>query len=108
CRAAARALELACLRGPRPIVGVPGLRLALDRAANPGQAARDLLRRLEACLEPLLRDRGVEFAPSEAFAALIESAESLAATDEVTGPARLWAGEEGEALATRLAEVQAA
>ena len=108
CRAAARALEVACLRGPRPIVGVPGLRLALDRAANPGQAARDLLGRLETCLEPVLRDRGVEFAPSEAFAALIEAAERLAATDEVTGPARLWAGEEGEALATRLAEVQAA
>ena len=32
CRAAARALELACLRGPRPRPGVTGLR----RAARPG------------------------------------------------------------------------
>ncbi len=107
CRACARALELACLRGPRPIAGVTGLRLALDRAA-PSPPARDLLLRLEACLEPLLRDRGVEFAPSEAFAALIESAERLAASDEAAGPSRLWSGEEGEALAERLADVQAA
>lgn len=107
CRACARALELACLRGPRPIAGVTGLRLALDRAA-PSPPAHDLLRRLEACLEPLLRDRGVEFAPSEAFAALIESAERLAASDEAAGPSRLWSGEEGEALAERLADVQAA
>ena len=42
------------------------------------------------------------------MAALIEAAERLAATDELPGPSRLWAGEEGEALATRLAEVQAA
>ena len=34
CRAAARALELACLRGPRPQRGVAGLRRALDRAAH--------------------------------------------------------------------------
>ena len=47
-------------------------------------------------------------APAEALAALIEAAERLAATDELPGPSRLWAGEEGEALATRLAEVQAA
>ena len=47
-------------------------------------------------------------APALALAALIEAAERLAATDELPGPSRLWAGEEGEALATRLAEVQAA
>ena len=47
CRAAARALELACLRGPRPRPGVTGLRRALDRArAEP--AANALLERLEA------------------------------------------------------------
>ena len=39
CRAAARALELACLRGPRPRRGVTGLRRALDRAACRYRAA---------------------------------------------------------------------
>src|SRR6185437_1674985 len=50
----------------------------------------------------------IEIDLSAAFAALVESAERLAASDELPGPSRLWAGEEGEALATRLAEVQAA
>jgi ATP-dependent helicase/nuclease subunit B len=108
CRAAARALELACLRGPRLRHGITGLRRALDRV-HPGSGARDLLRRVETCLEPVLRiDSAIEIDPSVAFAALIEAAERLAASDELPGPSRLWAGEEGEALATRLAEVQAA
>ncbi|HET7881753.1 MAG TPA: double-strand break repair protein AddB [Acetobacteraceae bacterium] len=105
CRAAARALELACLRGPRPRPGIVGLRRALSHA--PGQAR--FLERLERCLEPALRmDTAVEIAPADAIAALVEAAERLAATDELAGPSRLWAGEEGEALATRLAQVQAA
>ncbi len=108
CRAAARDLELACLRGPRPSAGLPGLRRAVERARAEPQT-RDLLQRLETCLEPALRQAAsVEIAPGEALAALIEAAEKLAATDELPGPSRLWAGEEGEALATRLAEVQAA
>ncbi len=61
CRAAARALELACLRGPRPSHGLSGLRRALDRGRT-DLAATALLDRLEACLEPTLRiataDRG--------------------------------------------------
>ena len=93
------------MRGPRPHHGVTGLRLGLDRA----RADTALLERLEACLEPALRiDTAVEVAPALALAALVEAAERLAATDELPGPSRLWAGEEGEALATRLAVVQAA
>jgi ATP-dependent helicase/nuclease subunit B len=108
CRAAARAMELACLRGPRPSHGLSGLRRAVDRGRT-DLAATALLERLEACLEPALRiATAVEVAPAAALAAVIEAAESLAGTDEYSGPSRLWAGEEGEALATRLAEVQAA
>src|SRR5690242_3657699 len=108
CRAAARAIELACLRGPRLRHGITGLRRALDRA-RASKSARDLLRRIETCLEPMLRiDSAIEIDVSVAFAALVEAAERLAASDELPGPSRLWAGEEGEALATRLAEVQAA
>ena len=108
CRAAARTMELACLRGPRPRRGLVGLRRALDRARVEPDAIA-LLARLEACLEPALRiDTAVEVAPALALAALIEAAERLAATDELPGPARLWAGEEGEALAIRLSDVQAA
>ncbi len=105
CRAAARALEMACLRGPRPQRGLPGLRRSLARAG----AGAGFLERLEFCLEPVLRiDTAVEAAPALALAVLVEAGERLAATDEMPGPSRLWAGEEGEALATRLADVQAA
>jgi ATP-dependent helicase/nuclease subunit B len=108
CRAAARALEQACLRGPRPLRGLTGLRRTLDRATAPPEA-RDLLRRLEACLEPTLRiAAAIEVAPAEALAALVQAAERLAATDTTPGPALLWAGEEGDALATTIAELQPA
>ena len=108
CRAAARSLELACLRGPRPGPGLNALRRALDSSAG-GADAAELLARAEECLAPALRLAApLAAAPAEALAAAIEAAERLAATDETPGPARLWAGEEGEALATRLAEVQAA
>jgi ATP-dependent helicase/nuclease subunit B len=110
CRAAARALEISILRGPRPPPGLPGLRRALDRTGGPrDSAAHDLLPRLESCLAPLLRVAGaVAVAPRAALEALIEAAEALAATAAQTGPARLWAEAEGEALATLLAEARQA
>lgn len=103
CRDAARALETLCLRGPKPTPGIAGLRQAVERSAP----ATSFLVRLESCLAPALRfDSAMEIAPSEALAALIEAAERLAATDESHGATRLWAGEEGEALATRLSELR--
>jgi ATP-dependent helicase/nuclease subunit B len=121
CRADARALELAALRGPRPRPGLTGLRQRIDAARDGGarqgagldradlRAAAALLGRVETCLEPALRSgAAVEAAPAEMLAGLIEAAENLAATDDTPGPSRLWAGEEGEALATVLAALQAA
>lgn len=103
CREAARRLERACLRGPRPSHGIAGLRLAAERDA-PSIA---FLSRLEACLAPALRfDSAMEVAPAEALAAVIDAAERLAATDEHEGPTRLWAAEEGAALATSLTELR--
>jgi ATP-dependent helicase/nuclease subunit B len=105
CRQAARALETLCLRGPRPTPGISGLRKIVDRKAGAGSSA--FLNRLEACLEPALRfDSAMEIAPAEALSRLIETAERLAATDIAAGPSRLWATEEGDALATRLAEMR--
>jgi ATP-dependent helicase/nuclease subunit B len=104
CREAARTLETRCLRGPRPAHGIAGLRLRTDKAAS---SITSFLSRLETCLEPLLRiDSAMEIAPAEALAAVIEAAERLAATNDTAGPARLWAAEEGDALATRLTSVR--
>ena len=107
CREAARTLETLCLRGPRPAHGLSGLRRIVDQEAGPESPTAAFQARLEACLEPLLRiDSAMEIAPAEALAAVIEAAERLAATDDRQGPARLWAAEEGDALATRLAELR--
>jgi ATP-dependent helicase/nuclease subunit B len=107
CRAAARTLERACLRGPRPAARLVGLRLALAQARGgaPSEAVV-LLDRLEAALLPLLRvAEGYEVqAPATLLAALAETAEALAASDDRSGAARLWSGEEGEALAGAIAE----
>ncbi len=110
CREAARGLERLALRGPRPTPGLTGLRLAARRARGDGKDdAAAFLARLEGCLAPALRvaSAAVEVAPGEAFAALIEAAERLAATDEASGATRLWGAEEGEALATHLASILA-
>jgi ATP-dependent helicase/nuclease subunit B len=108
CRRGARALELACLRGPRPGPGYAGIRMALDKS-KASEVTKAFWARVEKCLEPVFRIQSAAAAdPADALTAVIEAAERLTATDEETGPARLWSGEEGEALATRLAEVLAA
>jgi ATP-dependent helicase/nuclease subunit B len=100
CRQQARALEIAALRGPRPMAGLVGLRRAIETAGEPLNA---FLARVETCLEPALRvAASVEIAPVDALSALIAAAENLAATDEEPGATRLWAEEEGDALATLL------
>ncbi len=107
CRAAARDLETLCLRGQRPSPGLGNLRLAVNKAGGAGCASAAFLGRIEACLEPALRiDAAMEIDPRTALAAVIEAGERLAETPDRSGPARLWAGEEGDALATRIAAVQ--
>jgi ATP-dependent helicase/nuclease subunit B len=112
-RRRARKLELLCLRGPAPPPGLAGLRRAIDVArarwsdpqADEDDVIGDLLARLERCLEPVLRAlTAASIPPADLMAALVAAAEALAATDQHPGPARLWALEEGEALAQVLAE----
>lgn len=101
CRAAARALERVGLRGPAPKPGIEGLR---QRAR--GEAAAAFVDRIEECLAPLLAVAGEALvAPDAALTALLRAAEALAAAPELPGPRRLWAGEDGQALAAHLAEL---
>ena len=105
CREAARKLELAGLRGARPPSGITGLRRAC--AASP--PALDLIERLRECLEPLLRMvLPQSYAPADLLSALIRAAEAVASVDDQGGETRLWAGEEGEALAAHLSDCLAA
>ncbi|GAB0116606.1 double-strand break repair protein AddB [Acidisoma sp. 7E03] len=110
-RAAARALERHCLRGPRPPAGLTGLRQAVAAARGEVPAAvADLLDRVETALLPLLRVAEGTFAqaPTVLMDALVESAEAIATTADSSGTERLWSGEEGEALAAALAELRPA
>ena len=106
-RRAARRLELACLRGPAPAPGLSGLRTALE--LKPNTAAQELLHRLELRMQPIFRIAArTDATPAEALTALIECAEAVAETNELSGAARLWSGEEGEALANHLTALGAA
>ena len=108
-RQAARRLELACLRGPAPAPGIAGLRAVLDQQASPDSTVLDLLDRLHTMMQPIFRIANrTDATPGEALAALIECAEALADTDELSGALRLWSREEGEALATHLSALAAA
>jgi ATP-dependent helicase/nuclease subunit B len=101
CREAARRLERDCLRGARPGPGLAGLRA---RKGN-----ETFLGRLATCLDPLLAlATGPDATPDHALTALLRAAEALAATDTEPGDHRLWAGEDGAALAAHLAELHAA
>ena len=107
-RAAARALEIAVLRGPRPSSGTAGLRAVLE-AKNSEPALGKWLDGLEACLAPLSQAmEGEKATLSDLLQAHIKAAEALAASTDDSGPARLWAGEAGEAMAGFVAELQLA
>lgn len=110
-RAHARALEIAALRGPRPAVGFQGLRAALTEAdvkASERKRLEKFVDRLESALAPLadMATRG-EAAFGEALAAHVHAAEALAASHEKGGAERLWAGDDGEAAARFVAELNA-
>lgn len=109
-RAAARRLELACLRGRAPEPGLRGLRYAIQSAPEgERQVCEAFLARLENALAPLLRVFAASSAaPYAMLAALIKAGEALAATDAEHGAVRLWSAEEGEALAAHLSELLAA
>jgi len=102
-RHAARLLERRVLRGPKPAPGIDGLRAALaECGADAGEMA-DMTGLIDAVAEavaPLAEACGRRTVPfRDLIEAHVKSAERFAASDEADGPARLWSGEAGEALA---------
>lgn len=105
CRRQTRLLELLCLRGPAPTPGVDGLRAAVAQVAKDPRSS-DFLERVVTCLAPLLNASAARAnSPRLLLRALLQAAEALAGTDEKSGAAILWSGEEGNALALHLAEL---
>lgn len=103
-----REMELAILRGPRPIPGFAGLHAAL-RHIEPEAGLTLWAEDLEAAARPfanLMRQ------PRASAVALLDAhiafAETLAASDTDTGIERLWAGEAGENAAALINDLHAA
>lgn len=100
-RALTRQLETELLRGPRPAPGLRGL-----KHERSGPQVTRLIKVIERVLSPLV-DQLAKPAASfkDILAAHIESAERLASDDNLLGAQRLWAGDDGEAAAHFVAEM---
>jgi len=102
-RERARSLERAALRGVRPAPGLQGIRAALG--PDEGRFA-DLLSSIEQAVQPFLAVLARTDVPlADLVEAHVRSAEALAQTDTEDGAARLWAGDAGEVVAGRIAEI---
>ncbi|WP_425410331.1 double-strand break repair protein AddB [Hyphococcus sp.] len=91
------------LRGLKPGPGVAGLRRKLDPALSGGESLETLLSALEtaAALWP-----ETEGSFAERFHAHLAAAEQLCALAEAPGDKRLWRGDDGEAGAALLAQIE--
>ncbi|MBT6095435.1 MAG: double-strand break repair protein AddB [Rhodospirillaceae bacterium] len=114
CRRFARDIEIAALRGPRPAPGFDGLRAALSEAeAETGTkiepASLEIFERVHEQLSPML-DAFNQDAPSleDLLRRHMETAEALSARDDDSGEHTLWGGEDGEAAAALMADLQQA
>lgn len=97
------ALDLA-LRGLKPGRGEEGLHTKVDASEKHREDAGPVLDALCAAFGAWPATGGFQ----ERFAAHLRIAEALAATDEDPAGARLWRGEDGEAGAAALADIQRA
>ena len=105
CRAQVRRLELMALRGPRPGAGLDGLERVVT-ATKGGQDLLPFLTALRRALTPFMVLMTSEAADlSDLLRAHVAAAEALAASDMLSGPERLWAGEAGEAAANFVEEL---
>ncbi|NQU58405.1 MAG: double-strand break repair protein AddB [Rhodospirillales bacterium] len=106
-RALVRRLEVALLRGTRPGPGIEGLRAALrDAKAELAAGVEQVIDCLEDVISPFTSPFSDAAVPlKELLQAHISFAEALAASDTQDGASRLWAGDDGEALAHFVAEL---
>lgn len=105
-RAHVRRLERLALRGPRPGPGFRGLRAALADRDDVAELM-DWLERVEkiAAATDLMTKPG-PVSVADLIAAHITFAEALAESADESGSARLWRGDDGEAAASFIADLQ--
>ncbi|TNE59487.1 MAG: double-strand break repair protein AddB [Alphaproteobacteria bacterium] len=100
-RAEAAALELLCLRGPRPAPGLQALcdLVEIQKEGTRKTQSRKLVSDLNLIFTPLLQALAAEpLNWQQVMTAFVGVAEALAATDETPGASRLWLGDAGEAM----------
>ncbi len=100
-RARVRALERVALRGVRPDPGLKGI----EKAIAENKALTAWFARMAEILKPLediAKSRAI--AMGDAIQAQVKAAEALSATENETGPARLYRGDAGEALSGLVSE----
>ncbi|MBT7527625.1 MAG: double-strand break repair protein AddB, partial [Rhodospirillales bacterium] len=116
-RARVRELERLVLRGPRPAPGFGGITAQIKAAIEQAKAtARPKLERLlvwfegvSEMLAPLVTVMEDGTQPlGTLVSAHVVAAETMAGSDEQTGAERLWAGDDGEALASFVVDVREA
>ncbi len=112
-----RELDRCVLRGARPDPGFAGIATAMKRARDDAQKYNKRLVAILDDLKPWLDNLAALLKPLEALFAkrgasideLLQThvavAEALAATDDIPGAARLWAGDAGEAAANLVANL---
>ena len=105
-----RRLERKVLRGPRPASGIGGLRVAVaDLKPDAAEGLTPLLDSLEDAMNDFTNCfQGSDTSLADLLTAHVGMAEALAASDVENGPSRIWAGEDGEALAAFVAELNEA
>lgn len=110
-RSLSRKVERRLLRGPRPGAGIDGLRrqLAAVSAAHAKVDDGDLANFFD-LIEGMAQDfAGLVGAGPVPLRTLLQAhvrfAEQLAATDDLSGPERLWAGDDGETAARFIADL---
>jgi ATP-dependent helicase/nuclease subunit B len=111
-RSRVRQVEMLALRGPRPESGLEGIASALNARAARDPEAPVLARWIDT-LASLAETFTETLGPSprpviEIIRAHADFIEALAATDDEGGTERLWRGEDGEALAAFIAELEEA
>lgn len=103
-----RRLDLYVLRGPRPAVGLQGLKARFEDIARtrPGlEADGAVLEHLITALQPLealTKEQGGSLTAEDCLTILVAVAEKLAATDRAGGDHALWARRDGHVLADHI------
>ena len=107
-RTVVRIFEHRCLRGPRPIPGLMGIDQLFAHESERDDQLYDWWEGLKEIIEPFdqLMKNNANF--GDVLIAHMEMAEKLAATQDESGAERLWKGDDGEAAATLIEELQMA